>query len=60
MRKRSKNDEMSPLRATCIQLHEMFTELKAAGFSRKEAIHLIGMMITHGIAEGMEEEEGNS
>lgn len=58
MWKRSNStDEMSPLRATCVQLHEMFTELKGAGFTRKDAIHLIGMMITHGMAEGMDEQE---
>lgn len=56
MKKRNDDGtDMSPLRLVAVQLHEMFTELKGAGFSRREALHLIGMMITHGMVDGMED-----
>jgi uncharacterized protein YoaH (UPF0181 family) len=42
---------MSPLREAAIQAHEMYVELKNAGFSRGEAIELIAKAMASGISE---------
>lgn len=36
----------SPLREASVQLHELFTELRDSGFSRKEALHLVTAVLT--------------
>lgn len=43
----SKDDmpNISPLREAAIQIHEMYVELKAAGFSRSEAMELIAKVM---------------
>jgi hypothetical protein len=46
--------EMSPLREAAVQLHEMYVELKRAGFSRGEAMELCTKVIASGMAEGMQ------
>lgn len=43
----------SPLREATLQLHEMFEELKRAGFSRKEALSLVGRVLAASVTEGM-------
>ncbi len=43
------DSELSALRITAVQIHEMFLELKAAGFIHKDAIQLIGIMLTSGV-----------
>jgi hypothetical protein len=47
--------EVSPLRAAAIQLHEMYVELKAAGFTRGEAMELVAKVTISGVAEGMKQ-----
>jgi len=46
-------EDDSPLRGAVIQLHEMFEELKSAGFSRKEALTLVGRVLAASVTEGM-------
>jgi len=36
---------MSPLREAAVQLHELYSELKAAGFSRTESMELVTKML---------------
>jgi hypothetical protein len=48
-------DVLSPLAQAAVQVHEMFSELRRAGFSRKEALTLVGNMITAGMQQGFEE-----
>ena len=36
---------MSPMREAAVQLHEMYIELKRAGFSRTEAMELIARVM---------------
>lgn len=43
------NDDMpsiSPLREAAIQIHEMYVELKNAGFSRSESMELIAKVLS--------------
>lgn len=35
------DDNVSPLRLAAIQAHELYTELKNAGFTRSEAMELL-------------------
>lgn len=51
------DEQISPMRASLIALHEVFTELKAVGFTRKDALHIISAMIIYGMVEGSEEGE---
>lgn len=44
----SDSTEMSPLRVAALQVHEMYTELRRAGFTRKEALILVGNMLSGG------------
>jgi putative heme degradation protein len=46
-------EDDSPLRDAVIQLHEMFEELKRAGFSRKEALSLVAKVLAASVTEGM-------
>lgn len=43
------DSELSPLRITALQIHEMFLELKSVGFKHSDAIQLIGIMLTSGV-----------
>lgn len=43
---------MTPMREAAIQLHEMYQELKAAGFTRGEAMELVAKVVANGIIEG--------
>jgi len=45
----------SPLREATVQLHEMYTELKAAGFSKKDALHLVSKILTTSVISGFED-----
>lgn len=58
MQRKSNNldEEMSPMRTALVALHEVYTELKAVGFSRKDALHIVSAMIIHGMVEGAGEE----
>jgi hypothetical protein len=50
---------MSPLREAAVGLHEMYTELKAAGFSRSEAMELVAKVIGQMFAEQNRSNEEN-
>jgi hypothetical protein len=49
------NNEMSPLREAAVQMHEMYVELKAAGFNRSEALELIVKTIGQATAEAAQQ-----
>lgn len=49
--------EMSPLREAAVQLHEMYLELKRAGFSRGEAMELVAKTLASGMANEMQSQE---
>lgn len=49
--------DVSPLREAAIQLHEMYTELKAAGFTRGEAMELVAKTMAAGFSEGMKSQD---
>ena len=36
----------SPLRSVAVQMHEVFSEFRRAGFSRKEALELVAKILT--------------
>lgn len=42
--------EVSPLRLAAQQLHEMYSELRKAGFSRSEALKLVSDAMSAGIS----------
>lgn len=46
---------MSPLREAAVQLHEMYTELKAAGFTRGEAIELVAKTMAAGFENNVQD-----
>ena len=41
----------SPLRAAAIQMHELYSELRAAGFTRTEAMELIAKTMATAVGE---------
>jgi hypothetical protein len=45
----STDADISPLSVTAIQVHEIFTELKASGFKHQDAIQIVGFMLSSGI-----------
>lgn len=47
----------SPLRAAAIQMHELYSELRAAGFTRTEAMELIAKTMATAVAEVQRNEE---
>lgn len=47
-------EEVSPLRQAAVQIHEMYEELKAAGFSRKEAMELIAKVLGQTFIQSMD------
>lgn len=49
--------EISPLREAAVQLHEMYLELKRAGFSRGEAMELVAKTLASGMASEMHEQQ---
>jgi len=54
-----KNDDYpSPLRSVAVQMHEIFSEFRRAGFSRKEALELVAKILT-GTVGSMIEENNN-
>lgn len=42
---------LSPMRVAAIQIHELYTELKAAGFSRSEAMELISKVTAQALKD---------
>ena len=51
-------ENASPLKQAAIMGHEMYTELKNAGFSKREALELVAKMFTTAASAAFE--EGNS
>ena len=49
---------ISPLREAAIQMHEMYTELTRAGFTRKQAVSIVGHILATGVTEGIQEYGG--
>lgn len=52
----SGDGDMSPLKASVVQLHEMYVEMKAAGFTRGEAIEILAKVMAYGIGEQVQQE----
>jgi len=46
MNDKQDDGEMSPLREAAVQMHELYVELKDAGFSRGEAMELMGRVMS--------------
>jgi hypothetical protein len=46
-------DEQSPLKAAAVSMHELYTTLKEAGFSRRDSIELIAKILTGTISDAM-------
>jgi hypothetical protein len=47
--------EMSPLREAALQMHEMYSELVRAGFTRRQSVTIVAHIMATGVHEGMEE-----
>ena len=47
--------QSSPLREATVQLHEMYVELRAAGFSKREALHLVSKILTTSLFKEIDE-----
>jgi hypothetical protein len=45
----------SPLREATVQLHEMYVELRSAGFNKKDALHLVSKILTTSLFTGIED-----
>lgn len=52
------NEGMSPLREAAIQMHEMYSELTRAGFTRKQAVVIVAHILATGVTEGIQEYGG--
>ena len=55
-------EQQSPLKAAAVSMHELYTTLKEAGFSRRDSLELVAKIITGTITDTMtnpndEEEE---
>lgn len=44
----------SPMKAAMVQLHEMYIELKAAGFTRREAMYMISRLFNGMVIGGVD------
>lgn len=50
---------MSPLRLAAFQLHEMYTELRNAGFTKSEALTLVGKIVANGVGDALDNQSDN-
>jgi len=50
-------ENASPLREGAIMAHEMYEELRNAGFKRRDALELLAKMMTGAIGAGMESDD---
>ena len=48
---------VSPLRSVATEMHELFGELKYAGFSQEIAAIIIGSMLSNALGNRMDEED---
>lgn len=44
----------SPMKSVMVQLHEMYTELKAAGFTRREAMYMVSRLFNFMVIGGID------
>jgi endonuclease III-like uncharacterized protein len=57
----SKNEEYSsPMKQAAISMHELYTTLKDAGFSRKDAIELLAKIMAGTINEALNNQKNDS
>ncbi len=56
---KSSDGDISPMREATVQLHEMYVELKAAGFSRAESMELLAKMMRQMLNQANEQQDGN-
>jgi len=45
----------SPLRESMLQLHEMYLELRASGFSKKQSLYLVSKVLTTAVSGSMDD-----
>ena len=45
----------SPLRESTLQLHEIFLELRAAGFSNRQSLYLVSKILTSVVGAGADD-----
>jgi hypothetical protein len=45
----------SPLRESALQLHEMYLELRASGFTKKQSLYLVSRILTSAVVGGAED-----
>jgi hypothetical protein len=45
----------SPLRESTLQLHEMYLELRASGFTKKQSLYLVSKILTTAVIGGVED-----
>jgi hypothetical protein len=50
-----KENDISPLREAALQMHEMYSELTRAGFTRRQAVTIVAHILAAGVHEGMDE-----
>lgn len=50
--KSGRDEPISPLREAAVQVHELYTELVAAGFKKSEALRLISNVLASGVVNG--------
>lgn len=43
------NLDVPPLFIVAVQTHELYEQLKKAGFSRKEALYIVAQIMAHGM-----------
>lgn len=48
---------MSPLRLAAFQLHEMYMELRNAGFTKSEALTLVGKIVANGVGDALDNQD---
>jgi hypothetical protein len=46
---------VSPLREAALQMHEMYSELVRAGFTRRQSVSIVAHILATGVHEGMDE-----
>lgn len=45
----------SPLRESTLQLHEMYLELRASGFTKKQSLYLVSKILTAAVTGSMDD-----
>lgn len=48
-------EPISPLRAAAAQMHEMYVELRNAGFSRRDALDLVARVVGLGVSMSIDD-----